>query len=58
MNSSPFSTRVYLGWITDLSSVPDTNAAWPSMRRDTRLLADYERQLDIIAELDFNALCV
>lgn len=54
----PFSTRVYLGWITDLASAPDAFAAWPSMRRDAALLADYERQLDIIAELGFDALCV
>ncbi len=58
MTNPPFSTRVYLGWITDLASAPDAFAAWPSMRRDAALLADYERQLDIIAELGFNALCV
>jgi hypothetical protein len=28
------------------------------MRRDAHLLADYERQLDIISELGFNTLCV
>lgn len=55
---SPFSHRVYLGWITDLASQPDPHAAWPSMRRDEVLLRDYQRQLDTIQELDFTALCV
>ena len=55
---SPFSHRVYLGWITDLATQPDPQAAWPSMRRDEGLLSDYEQQLNTIQELDFTALCV
>lgn len=58
MSQSPFSHRVYLGWITDLASQPDPNVAWPSMRRDQVLVGDYKRALDTIAELGFTALCV
>lgn len=53
-----FTHRTYLGWITDLATHPDPNALWPSMRRDADLLADYDRALDTIQELEFDALCV
>jgi len=58
MTKTPFDHRVYLGWITDLASESDPHTLWPSLRRDATLLADYERNLDTIAELDFSALCV
>ena len=53
-----FRYRSYLGWITDLSSVPDSNAMWPSMRIDNRLLEDYRKTFHVMRETGFQDLCV
>jgi hypothetical protein len=37
---SGFTHRTLNGWITDLATEPDPNAAWPSMRLDEPLLKD------------------
>ena len=49
-----FRRRGYLGWITDLDSRPDTNAAWPSMRLDAPLLSDYRATFRLMRRLGFN----
>jgi hypothetical protein len=56
--SNSFRHRGYLGWITDLASEPDSNAAWPSMRLDERLLEDYRRTLDLMKLLGFNEIII
>ncbi len=43
-----FEHRGYLGWITDLATDPDPEAAWPSMRLDEKLLQDYSRTFEMI----------
>src|SRR5579885_3682922 len=48
-----FEHRGYLGWITDLATEPDTNAAWPSMRLDERLLEDYRHTFALMKRLGF-----
>jgi hypothetical protein len=53
-----FFYRGYLGWITDLATRPDTNAAWPSMRLDEALLKDYRETFERMAELGLQDLCV
>jgi hypothetical protein len=50
--------RGYLGWITDLATHPDTNAAWPSMRLDEALLKDYRETFERMSELGLQDLCV
>jgi hypothetical protein len=54
----PFRYRGYLGWITDLDSRPDAHAAWPSMRLDEPLLADYRRTFRLMRKLGYNELVV
>ena len=46
-----FRYRGYLGWITDLATLPDTNAAWPSMRIDRQLLKDYSQTFGVMKEI-------
>ena len=53
-----FRYRGYLGWITDLATMPDTNAAWPSMRINRQLLKDYSATFEVMKELGFQDLCV
>ena len=53
-----FRHRSYLGWITDLSSRPDSEAAWPSMRLDDKLLDDYERSFAVMQKLGFNEIVI
>ena len=53
-----FRHRGYLGWITDLASEPDPHAAWPSMRIDERLLADYRESLRLMRGLGFNEISI
>lgn len=53
-----FRHRGYLGWITDLSSRPDSDAQWPSMRLDTALLRDYQQSCRLLKDLGFNELVV
>jgi hypothetical protein len=55
---APFSYRGYLGWITDLATMPDTHAAWPSMRIDRALLEDYSKSFAVMKEIGFEDLCV
>ena len=56
--SGSFNHRGYLGWITDLATQPDPNAAWPSMRLDERLLQDYQRTFDLMRHLRMNEIVV
>jgi hypothetical protein len=53
-----FRHRGYLGWITDLASREEPRVAWPSMRLDHQLLADYRETFDVMKTLGFNELCV
>ena len=53
-----FRHRGYLGWITDLATVADTYAEWPSMRIDEPLLRDYRETFGVMRELGFEDLCV
>ena len=53
-----FRHRSYLGWITDLDSRPDTNAAWPSMRLDAPLLSDYREKFRLMQRLGFNEAAI
>lgn len=57
-SAGSFRHRGYLGWITDLASEPDTNAQWPSMRLDERLLKDYRQSFDLMAHLGFNEISI
>ncbi|MFN7922876.1 MAG: hypothetical protein U0Q16_22410 [Bryobacteraceae bacterium] len=54
----PFRHRGYLGWITDLATREEAHVAWPSMRLDADLLADYRRGFDMMKELGLDELCV
>jgi len=54
----PFRYRGYLGWITDLASGPEPGAAWPSMRLDERLLADYRESFAVMKATGFTELSV
>lgn len=56
--SGPFRYRGYLGWITDLATIADTNAAWPSMKLDEPLLADYRATFRLMKEWKLRDLCV
>lgn len=56
--AQPFRHRGYLGWITDLASRGEPNVAWPSMRLDEDLLADYADSLDALARVGFNEIVV
>src|SRR5690242_19377186 len=49
-----FRHRGYLGWITDLATNPDPDAAWPSMRLDEDLLSDYARTFRLMPRLGYN----
>ena len=53
-----FQFRGYLGWITDLATRADTNAAWPSMRLDDALLRDYRETFQLMREWELQDLCV
>jgi hypothetical protein len=53
-----FEHRGYLGWITDLATDPDPNAAWPSMRLDERLLRDYRESLLTLRRLGFYEVAI
>jgi hypothetical protein len=53
-----FRHRGYLGWITDLAFEPEPGTAWPSMRLDNRLLGDYRRNFDLMADLGFNEISI
>lgn len=53
-----FRYRGYLGWITDLATFADTNAAWPSMRLDDALLKDYRETFALMKQLGLEDLCV
>ncbi len=53
-----FRHRTYLGWVTDLDSRPDAHAAWPSMRLDPALLADYRRTFAAMKRLGYSAIVV
>lgn len=54
----PFRYRGYLGWITDLATEPDPNAAWPSMRLDEELLRDYADTFRLMSEWKLQDLCI
>lgn len=54
----PFRYRGYLGWITDLATIPDTNAAWPSMKLDEPLLRDYRETFRLMREWKLQDLCI
>jgi hypothetical protein len=49
-----FRHRGYLGWITDLDPRPDPEAAWPSMRLDATLVAEYCETFRLMHLLGFN----
>jgi hypothetical protein len=53
-----FRHRGYLGWITDLATMPDPDAEWPSMKLDNTLLEDYQRTFDIMRAAGFNEISV
>jgi hypothetical protein len=53
-----FRYRGYLGWITDLATLADTNAEWPSMRLDEPLLKDYRETFGLMKQLGFEDLCI
>ena len=55
---SPYKHRGYLGWITDLATRPDAHAAWPSLRIDDGLVADYARTFELMRRLGFNEISV
>lgn len=54
----PFRYRGYLGWITDLATLPDTNAEWPSMKLDEPLLRDYSQTFRLMREWKLQDLCI
>lgn len=54
----PFRYRGYLGWITDLATLPDTHAAWPSMRLDDPLLRDYSQTFHLMRQWKLQDLCI
>lgn len=53
-----FSHRGYLGWITDLATLPDTYASWPSMKVDEPLLRDYTETFRLMREWKLLNLCI
>lgn len=53
-----FNHRGYLGWITDLATQPDPDAAWPSMRLDEQLLQDYRQTFEVMNQLKMNEIVV
>ena len=53
-----FTHRGYLGWITDLATVPAANEAWPSMRLDERLLRDYSETFDVMKHIGMNEISI
>jgi hypothetical protein len=56
--SHGFIHRAYNGWITDLASLPDPRAEWPSMRLDGPLLADYRETFALMKRLGFNEIVI
>lgn len=54
----PFRYRGYLGWITDLATIADTNAAWPSMKLDDPLMRDYHVTFRLMREWKLQDLCI
>src|SRR5262247_3997626 len=53
-----FKHRGYLGWIADLATDADAQAAWPSMRLDERLLNDYRQTFCLMKQMGFNEISV
>ena len=53
-----FVHRAMNGWITDLATEPDPRAAWPSMRLDQRLLADYREMFAVMRRVGFNEIVI
>jgi hypothetical protein len=56
--TASFKHRGYLGWITDLATQADPDAAWPSMRLDPQLLEDYRQTFDVMRGLGMNEIVV
>jgi hypothetical protein len=56
--AEPFRYRGYLGWITDLATIADTHAAWPSMKLDDPLLRDYNETFRLMREWKMPDLCI
>ena len=57
-NAPSFSHRALNGWITDLATEPDAEAAWPSMRLDERLIRDYHEMFTTMRRLGINEMVV
>jgi len=53
-----FTHRALNGWITDLATEPDPQAAWPSMRLDDRLLQDYRGTFGLMKRVGFNEVVI
>ena len=53
-----FTHRALNGWITDLATEPDPNAAWPSMRLDEPLLKDYRETFALMRRVGFNEIVI
>lgn len=53
-----FAHRALNGWITDLATEPDPNAAWPSMRLDKGLLKDYRETFALMRRVGFNEIVI
>ncbi|MDZ4820082.1 MAG: hypothetical protein SGJ20_14035 [Planctomycetota bacterium] len=53
-----FRHRSYLGWITDLASRGEPTTAWPSMRLDEELLADYAESFAAMKALGYNEIAI
>ena len=53
-----FTHRALNGWITDLATQPDPDAAWPSMRLDERLLQDYRETFAQMRRVGFNEIVI
>ena len=57
-NAPSFSHRALNGWITDLATDADPQAAWPSMRLDEHLLRDYRETFATMKRLGMNEMVV
>ena len=53
-----FTHRALNGWITDLATEPDPDAAWPSMRLDEGLLQDYRETFALMRRVGFNEIVI
>lgn len=56
--AEPFRYRGYLGWITDLATLPDPDADWPSMKLDAPLLRDYSGTFRLMRQWKLQDLCI